>query len=48
MPEDGRDGPFGRGLVLGVSWFPVVVRRLNIAGNGHSTGLAAIGRLTRG
>ena len=37
-PGDSRDGPFGRGLALGVTWFPVFVRRLNIAGNGDSDG----------
>src|SRR6478672_5304363 len=44
----GRIGPHGAVPRLGMAWFAAVVRRSDIAKHGHSTGLAAIGRLGRG
>ena len=48
LEKRGRGAAFWDGRVLYVRWFRVVVRRLNIARHGHSTGLAAIGRLGGG
>jgi hypothetical protein len=44
----GRQGAREDGRVLGMAWFLAVMAWSDIAENGHSTGLAAIGRLGRG
>ena len=44
----GRGAAFGDGRVLHARWFGVVLRRLNIAKHGHSTGLAAVRHLAGG
>ena len=43
-PIHGRERPPSAGGGLELRWFAAVLARLNIAKNGHSTGLAAIGR----